>query len=358
MFRITLALALAVWLMTPAAPRVHGSPPQDQPDMIIDSKTSREVIDGVLKVVHDAYVFPEIAKKMVAEIRGRLERKEYDSIASAKELARALTDDMQRVSKDKHRGVFYSHDASPEEPAEKAPDREAQEHRTRGEASNFGFEKVERLEGNIGYLDLRGFHRAEFGGDTATAAMTFLANTDALIIDLRENGGGSPSMVSLISSYLFGPEPVHLFDLYSRPDDSTRQWWSLPYVPGRRYGDKPVYVLTSRRTFSAGEGFAYILQTLKRATIIGEPTVGGAHVGRSQRINDHFKVSVPTGRAISPISRTNWEGTGVLPDVNVPAELALKTAHLAALTKLHDDISARRKDAKAKFDISHLDQLD
>ena len=356
MFRITLTLALSVCLLTPAVSRAQGSPHQNEPDTIIDSKTSREVIDGVLKVLDDAYVFPETAKKMVAEIRGRLERKEYDSITSARELARTLTDDMQRVSKDKHLGVFYSHDASLEGPAEKAPGREARERRARGEASNFGFEKAERLDGNIGYLDLRGFHRAEFGGDTATAAMTFLANTDALIIDLRENGGGSPSMVSLISSYLFGPEPVHLFDLYSRPDNSTHQWWSLPCVPGKRYGDKPVYVLTSRRTFSAGEGFAYILQVLKRATIIGEPTGGGAHVGRSQRIHDHFEVSVPTGRAISPITRTNWEGTGVLPDVSVPAELALKTAHLAALTKLHDD-SARRKDAKAKIDASRVDQL-
>lgn len=357
MFRSTLTLALSLYLLSPTASRAHGSPHQNEPDMIIDSKTSHEVIDGVLKFLKNAYVFPETAKKMIAEIGGRLERKEYDSITSAKELARILTDDMQRVSKDKHVGVIYLHDPSPEQPAEEARNREAREHRARGEASNFGFEKVERLEGNIGYLDLRGFHRAEFGGDIATAAMTFLANTDALIIDLRENGGGAPSMVSLISSYLFGPEPVHLFDLYSRPDDSTRQWWSLPYVPGRRYADKPVYVLTSRRTFSAGEGFAYILQTLKRATIIGEPTGGGAHVGRSQRINDHFEVSVPTGRAISPITKTNWEGTGVLPDVSVPSELALNTAHLAALTKLRDDIAARNKDSKAKIDTSHVDQL-
>src|SRR5262245_61703998 len=98
MFRITLTLALSLYLLTPAAPRAHGSPHQNEPDMIIDSKTSREVIDGVLKVLDNAYVFPETAKKVVAEIRGRLERKEYDSITSAKELARTLTDDMQRVS--------------------------------------------------------------------------------------------------------------------------------------------------------------------------------------------------------------------------------------------------------------------
>jgi hypothetical protein len=357
MFRSTLAFTLWGCLLTLSASPALGSSPQDEPDMIIDSRASREVIDGVLRALDDDYVFPLTAKKMVEEIRGRLERKEYESITSAKQLARTLTDDMQRVSKDKHLSVSYSHGASPEEPARGSPGRDDRQDRARGEESNFDFERVGRLEGNIGYLELRGFQRAEFGGDTAAAAMNFLAHTDALIIDLRENGGGAPDMVALLASYALGPEPVHLFDVYYRPDDTTRQWWSLPHVPGKRYGDKPVYVLTSRRTFSAAEGFAYILQTLRRATIIGERTPGGAHVGRSQRIHDHFEVSVPAGRVISPITRTNWEGTGVSPDVSVPAEMALRTAHVAALTRIYEDLSARQKEPKAEVDISRVDRL-
>src|SRR4029079_14564144 len=195
--------------------------------------------------------------------------------------------------------------------------------------------------------DLRGFQPAQFGAETVVAAMNFVANTDALIVDLRRNGGGDPSMVSLISSYLFGSEPVHLNDLYFRPDDSTRQWWTLQYVPGKRYGDKkPVYVLTSNRTFSAAEEFTYNLKNLKRATIVGETTGGGAHPGGMRRIGEHFGMFIPTGRAINPISKTNWEGTGVKPDVDVPADQALKVAHIAALNVVLEKVTEpERQDA-------------
>jgi len=225
---------------------------------------------------------------------------------------------------------------------------------------NFGFEKVERLPGNVGYIDLRGFQPAQFGAETVVAAMNFLANTDALIIDLRRNGGGEPAMVALISSYLFGPEPVHLNDLYFRPDNSTRQWWTLPYVPGKRYGEKKeVYVLTSNRTFSAAEEFTYNLKNLKRATIVGETTGGGAHPGGPRRINEHFGIWVPSGRAINPITKTNWEGTGVKPDVDVPADQALKVAHIAALKKVLERVAEpERKNAISRAIASAEKELD
>ncbi|HVG30540.1 MAG TPA: S41 family peptidase, partial [Pyrinomonadaceae bacterium] len=198
---------------------------------------------------------------------------------------------------------------------------------------NHGFNRVERLRGNVGYIEFNGFMDAEAGAEAVAAAMNFVANTDALIIDLRKNGGGNPEMVALVCSYLFGPEPVHLNDLYWREGNRTQEFWTRKEVAGRRYLNKDVYVLTSKRTFSGAEEFSYNLKNLKRATIVGETTGGGAHPGGGVRVNEHFMMFVPRGRAISPVTKTNWEGTGVKPDVEVPAEQALTVAHLAALRK-------------------------
>jgi C-terminal processing protease CtpA/Prc len=319
--------------------------PAEPPDMTIDADARSEVINGLLKKLNDAYVFPEVAKKMEQAIRDRVQKKEYDSVTSALKFAETLTTHLQEVSHDKHLRVSYSHDPILPESARREPSPEERERYLSFLRSlNFGFEKVERLSGNVGYLDLRGFLDADLGGETVVAAMNFVANTDALIIDLRHNGGGSPAMVALISSYLFN-EPTHLNDLYWREGEETHQWWTSPYVPGKRYGDKDVYILTSNRTFSAAEEFTYNLKNLKRATIVGETTGGGAHPGGPSRINSHFAVWVPRGRAINPISKTNWEGVGVEPDVKVPANEAFKTAHLAALNKIAERTSdQRRKD--------------
>jgi C-terminal processing protease CtpA/Prc len=164
--------------------------------------------------------------------------------------------------------------------------------------------------------------------------MNFLANTDALIIDLRKCTGGYPGMVSLVSSYLLGEEPAHLNSIYWRDHDATQQYWTLPYVPGPRLDDKPLYILIGKTTFSAGEGFAYDMQARKRAVIIGEQTDGGAHPGGSYRLHPHFEVFMPTGCPTHPITGRNWEGVGVTPDALVSAELALKAAHKMALEEI------------------------
>ncbi len=336
---IALSVALACTQGTAA------QQPGGQPDMTIDAATRNEVIDGVLKKLNDAYVFPDVAKKMEQAIRERVQKKEYDSITSASRFAEMLTTHLREVSRDKHLGVRYSHTPLPPETARREPTPEERESfKMRLSSLNYGFEKVERLTGNIGYLDLRGFMAADLGGETVVAAMNFLAHTDALIIDLRQNGGGSPEMVALISSYLFN-QSTHLNDLYWREGETTQQFWTAPYVPGKRYVGKDVYILTSNRTFSAAEEFTYNLKNLKRAIVVGETTGGGAHPGGPSRVNDHFAVGIPRGRAINPISKTNWEGTGVEPDVKVPASEALKTAHLAAVNKaIGKTADERRKD--------------
>jgi hypothetical protein len=325
------------------------------PDMTVDTATRQAVIDAALNRLKASYVFPETAEKMDQAIRARLAAHEYDSVTSAKALARRLTQDLQAVCHDKHLQLGYSPETVPLEAKSGRPTQEEIDKMRRHMARmNFGFEKVERLDGNVGYLDLRAFAPAALAGETAASAMTFLASTDALIIDLRQNGGGAPDMVAMLSSYLFPVgKSVHLNDLYSRPDNSTHQWWTQAFVPGTRYGDKPVFVLTSKRTFSAAEEFTYNLKCLKRATIVGATTGGGAHPGGVKRIHDHFTLWLPEGRAINPITKTNWEGTGVKPDVEVPATLALATAHLSALDKLCDKSPSgpereQLKEARAK----------
>jgi hypothetical protein len=200
--------------------------------------------------------------------------------------------------------------------------------------TNYGFERVEHLKGNIGYIDLRSFIPSEYGGETAVAAMNFVANCDALIIDLRKNHGGYPSMVQLITSYLYDPDPRHINTFYYRPTDDMQQFWTFPHVPGKRRPDIPVYVLISGETGSAAEEFAYNMKSMQRATLIGETTVGAAHPVTKEIVQGVFSVRLPYGRPINPVTKSNWEGTGVEPHSKVPADEALKTAHLQALEQL------------------------
>lgn len=329
----------------------------EQPDLTIDAATRTKVIDNILKRLNDSYVFPETAKKMEQSIRERVDKKEYDQITSAKEFATRLTTDLQAISKDKHLRVRYSNQPIPERGPRREPSAAEIDERKRDlNWMNHGFTKVERLRGNLGYLEFVNFMDEELGADTVAAAMNFINGTDALIIDMRGNGGGNPAMVALVCSYLFGPEPVHLNDLYWREGNRTDEFWTKKEVAGKRYLNKDVYVLTSKRTFSGAEEFTYNLKNLKRATIIGETTGGGAHPGGVFRVTENFGMFVPTGRAISPITKTNWEGTGVTPDVAVPAEQALLVARVMALRKSVNTLTNPDRKAAIQDEIQKLEK--
>ena len=312
------------------------------------SATIRQaVVLDVASLARHKYVYPEVGEKLARSIQARLDQGSYDDVADAGELATMLTEDLRALSRDRHWSVVYQPRQAPANVDPEAEEEKTQRARWLAQArrNNFGFEKVQRLQGNVGYIALREFVRSEVAGDTAVAAVGFVTHCDALIFDLRQNRGGNPSMVQLLTSYLFDAEPRHINTFYRRPTHDYQQFWTFPYVPGKRLPDVPVYVLTSHATGSAAEEFAYNLKQMARATIVGETTVGAAHPVMVEMVQECFQVRLPYGRPINPITEGNWEGAGVEPHIAVPQEDALKTAHLHALewliTTCKDDSQVR-----------------
>lgn len=312
----------------------------------LDVKKQITIIDSISAELNKVYVFPETAKKMEAHLRKNFKKGNYKAQTNLAEFCRQLTTDMREISKDKHLWVAP---APPPEGQDKIdPDEEFKQRLAAAKKDNFGFKKLEILPGNIGYVDFRNFADARYAGGTAVAAMNFLCYADAVIFDLRQNGGGSPSMIQLLTSYLFD-ESQHLNNFYIRQTDTTHQFWTQSWVPGPKLAEVPVYVLTSGYTFSGAEEFTYNMKNMKRGTIIGETTGGGAHPVDRKVFNDlGIRLSMPFGRAVNPISKTNWEGTGVEPDIKVPADKALVTAQFEIMKKFIS--TANDETARAKYE--------
>jgi hypothetical protein len=331
-------------LASTAPPRVkrigiRAIPPGAKLDDIqLDEAVRQKTIDAISERLTEYYVYPDTAAKMIEAIREHQKHGDYNSMVDGNEFADALARDLQAVSHDKHLFVGYDPYVMPDGPGTASgphPPSPADEARFRTmlEHDNCTFSKVEILDRNVGYIKFGAFPNPYICGPTVVAAMNFVAHTDALIFDLRENHGGDPDMVDFMVSYLFR-EPTHINDLTNRHDNETHQYWTLPWVLGPRFADQPVYVLTSHETFSGGEEFTFDLKTQKRGTIVGETTGGGAHPVRGMPAGDHFTIGVPFGRPINPVTKGDWEGTGVEPDVKVSAADALTTAEKLAADKL------------------------
>ncbi len=307
--------------------------PADQRPPPLDAARKQAIVDGIARELDSHYVTPAVGTRMIAAMREHLVHGDYQAIARGEDFAAALTKDLRAVSHDLHLAIDFEPPTPPEPAGAPAFDERAFAKRV-----GYGFGAIERMANNVARIEIQGF--PPIVDDEARAAvaerMSQVADADALILDLRINHGGDPETVALVVSYVFDAKPVHINDMYSRDTGKTEPSFTVgAELKGKRFGSKkPVFVLTSKGTFSGGEELAYDLQALHRATIVGETTGGGAHPVEGHRIDDWFSVRVPSGKPINPVTKTDWEGTGVLPDVPVAADKALEEAHRRAVAAL------------------------
>jgi Peptidase family S41 len=322
-----------------AAVLIRGMPVQAQSDALAATEQST-IIRAAADLIEARYVDADRGKAIARKLRQSVSR--WRTPQEREAFAKDATTFMREISSDGHLGLSYSAQSLPEEDGE-ADFNATEMNRWYGPQLNHGVEKIERLADNIMLLDLRVFPPTEMAGDVFAAAMTVVAQGEALIIDLRNNGGGAET-VNLLTGYLLEPGSP-LSGSYTRPTDVRSYATSPAWVPGRRFGSvKPLYILISRKTFSAAEALAYDLQALKRATIIGEVSGGGAHPFEYRRIHPHFAVNLPESKSINPITNGNWQDVGVKPDIAVPAEQALDKALELARSKIAVNTASKQSD--------------
>lgn len=315
-----------------------------RPKVVVDSAMRVETVDTLVAKLNDHYVFPDKAMKIEAVLRQRQHEGKYDRMTDGEQLAKQLTDDLRGVAHDLHMEVEFSPGLVPPDDAVGPPPASQAEWARRNNfvmrlfyrrLASLRVKKVDHLSPNIGYLQVSGFPPAFLMAEWYAAAMDKLADTDGLIVDVRDNRGGGPESVALLVSY-FVDQRTRLNDIWDRDTDTTMQHWTEDKLDGKRYGGKkPIVILAGPGTMSAGEDFTYTMQALKRATVIGKPTWGGAHPTRPYRLGDHFFVMIPSRRSISPITHTNWEGVGVIPDIAATPDNALAVAKDLLQRRLH-----------------------
>ncbi|HUA80188.1 MAG TPA: S41 family peptidase [Dyella sp.] len=298
------------------------------PPAAVKPAITRNVVRALVGALDD-YVFPDKAKVMQAYLKAH--EAEYVRIDNAQTLALRLTDDLRTIGNDKHFRVHYSPLAEAESAADPDQSEIIREHETE-EADAMGIHSVSRLPGNIGYFKLSYFSNDPESTDIVAAAMWLLHGSDAIIIDLRHNQGGSTAMLDDLLAYFFtDQQALRSVSERSHGKVSVENGYTSLYTPAPRFIGKPLFVLTDSRTFSAGEECAYDLKVLKRATLVGETTAGGANPGFDHALGNHFEVFIPTKLVSNPVTKSNWEGVGVAPDVSVSGATALETAYALAL---------------------------
>lgn len=338
---------------------ILGYLPLNGQDSIPSPEFKETTVQSLNRMITDLYVLPEVGEKTAAHLSKQLAAGHFEQFTTMEAFAEALTTEVQEINKDKHMRVWLT---KPRKAPENTPERLFEEQRNRmayGRENAGGFKEAKILEGNVGYFDMRNFAPVYQAAEFADGVMKLLEGTDAIIVDMRENGGGNPDMVQYLCSYFFD-EKVHLNSLYFREGDRTIDFWTLEEVGGTKLPDVPLFVMTSKKTFSGAEEFAYNLQTRKRATLVGQTTRGGANPGGMRDINEKLTVFIPMGMAINPITKTNWEGVGVVPEVITSPEETMEKAYelaKAAAATYRNDKQQKQEDFALDL-IKQLKELD
>lgn len=307
---------------------------ETQQDMVLSRRIRAQLIDSIVSKIHNRYIFPDKAAVIEKAVRKFEKEHNLADISSSILFTEQMNQLLMQVSNDKHLRTLYSHKKLPHQDSKDGPlpqfiTQFAVEH-------NYGFVKQEILQNNIGYINILGFFPFEEAYRAATSAFSFVENTAALIVDLRQNSGGESKMNNFVISYFFDQKPVNFLSNHFRKDGRVEQAWSASDVPGSRYLNRPVFILTSHQTFSAGEAMAFVLQSFKKATVVGEVTGGGGNICDPARLSDHFMINLPVGYPVVPGTEKNWDGIGVIPDIQCSSDKALDVALSAAMKLLSD----------------------
>jgi tetratricopeptide (TPR) repeat protein len=301
----------------------HPMVAQQQKRAIDDAYRNRTV-DTICTLLKEKYVLTDRAAESAEALRLINRAGAYDSLGDPARFAERLTGDLQRVTGDRHNRVRLIEPSDIGERAESPLHHPVRLFRLQ-QKEHSGFSRLEWLEERIGYLEIRRFYPPAVARELLTGAMKFLSGASAIIIDLRENEGGTTDLLPLLSGY-FLTYPTQLNSTYYRASDYLQESWIVRDLEGKRLTDVPLFLLTGRKTFSAAESFAYDMKARKRGMIVGDSTKGGAHSVDLFVLDDLLEMYLSTARDVNPVTGANWEGTGVVPDVLVPEACALDTA--------------------------------
>lgn len=314
----------------------------------------KEVIEKTIEIIRSHYVFPEKGEQIAKVLQEREKNGKYDGLQTVSAFSQTLRKDLHEISQDGHLGVFYWPDKAERLRNISEEEADPEEWYRHYQGRNHGLVEARYLTGNVGYLDIRIFAPLSKAKQPAISMMRYISNCDALIVDLRENLGGDPYLVQLIESYFFEGQPKLLLTFFKRTSESYEQIYTIPALPGKRLSTIPLYILTSRTTFSGGEDFSYTLKNHGRAVIVGENTRGGAHSIDERFVCDNFVMHIPSGYPIHPETNSNWEAVGVEPDIPVSRENALSVAHIHAIETLIEREESEEKKRRHRFDLEKV----